>query len=112
MQSKGPQTRCDTLRLVRVLRPSEPDVLVAADERDAFGKSIRSFEEGFRYRFSDDGTLWTSGITLHRPSFTSRRRPAIGHRHPAIVCSILSARIRSEPRRIVCIVLRLPLLFS
>ena len=38
MQSKGPQTRCDTLRLVRVLRPSEPDVLVAADERDAFGK--------------------------------------------------------------------------
>jgi hypothetical protein len=40
MQSKGPQARRDTLRLVRVVRPSEPDVLVAADERDAFGKSI------------------------------------------------------------------------
>ena len=68
MQSKGPQARRDTLRLVRVLRPGEPDVLVAADESDAFGKSIRSFEESFPYRFSDDGTLWTSGITLHRSS--------------------------------------------
>jgi hypothetical protein len=68
MQSKGPQARCDTLRLVRVLRPSEPDVLVAADESHAFGKSIRSFEERCPYRFSDDGTLWPSGITLHRSS--------------------------------------------
>src|SRR5579864_8775110 len=56
MQSKVPQARRDTLRLVRVLRPSEPDVLVAADESDAFGKSIRSFEESLSYRFLDDGT--------------------------------------------------------
>ena len=41
LQSKAPQARRDTLRLVRVLRPSEPDVLVAADESDAFGKSMR-----------------------------------------------------------------------
>jgi hypothetical protein len=72
MQSKGPQARCDTLRPVRVLRPSESDVLVAADESDALGKSIRSFEERFPYRFLDDDTLWTSAIALHRSSFKSR----------------------------------------
>ena len=65
MQPKGPQARRNALGLVRVLRPSETDVLVAADESDAFAKSIRRFEENFRYRFPDDGTLWTSGITLH-----------------------------------------------
>jgi hypothetical protein len=92
MQSKGSQARRDTLRLVRVLSPSEPDVLVAADESGAFGKAIRSFEESFAYRFSDDGTLWASGITLHRSSFTSRRRPGTGDRHPAIVCSNLARK--------------------
>jgi hypothetical protein len=79
MQAKGAQARRDPLRLVRVLRPSEPDVLVAADESDAFGKSIRSFEEGLRYRFLDDGALWTSGITLqslllYKPPTAGRRR--------------------------------------
>ena len=87
MQSKGPQARCDTLRLVRVVRPSEPDVLVAADESDAFGKSIRSFEESFSYRFSDDGTLWTPGITLHASSLNAVRRSGSANRHSAIVCS-------------------------
>src|SRR5689334_20161255 len=57
MQPKSPQARRDTLRPMRILGPSEPDVLVPADEGDAFGKSIRSFEEGRPYRFSDDGTL-------------------------------------------------------
>jgi hypothetical protein len=65
MQSEGPQARRDALRLMRVLRPCEPDVLMAADERDAFGKSICSFEESIAYRFSDDGSLWASGTTLH-----------------------------------------------
>ena len=74
VQSKGPQARCNALRLVRILSPSEPDVLVAADESGALGKSIRSFEESFPYRFSDDGPLWTSGIALHRSSFTSAGR--------------------------------------
>src|SRR5204862_5019544 len=45
VQSKGPQARCNALRLVRILGPSQPDVLVAADESDSFGKSIGSFEE-------------------------------------------------------------------
>jgi len=66
VQSKGPQARCNALRVVRILGPSEPDVLAAADESDASGKSISRFEESFPYRFSDDGTLWTSGMTLHR----------------------------------------------
>jgi hypothetical protein len=73
MQSKRPQTGRDTVRLMRVFRPVEPDSLVAADEGDAIGKSIRSFKESIPYRLSDDNTLWTSGITLHRSSFPRRR---------------------------------------
>jgi hypothetical protein len=113
MQSKGPQARRDPLRLVRILGPSEPDVLVAADESDAFGKSIRSFEESFSYRFPDDGCLWTSGITLHRFSVTKPRtarrwRIAI----QLLYVQILHARIGSELRRISCLVFRLPVLSS
>jgi hypothetical protein len=87
MQSKGSQARCDALRLVCVLGPGEPDVLVAADERDAFGKSICRFEEGLPYRLSDDGAFWTSGITLHPSSLNAGRRRGSANRHPAIVCS-------------------------
>jgi hypothetical protein len=68
MQSERPQAGRDALRLVRVFRPGESDVLVDTDEGGAIGKPIRSFEKSFPYRFSDDSSLWTSGITLHRPS--------------------------------------------
>jgi hypothetical protein len=89
VQSKGSQARCNPLRLVRILSPGEPDVLVAADESDAFGKSIRSFEEDFPYCFSDDGAPWTSGITLHRYSSTG---PALAIATQAIVCSNLARK--------------------
>ena len=72
-QSERPQTGRDALCLVRVFCPGEPDVLVAADEGDAIGKSIRSFEKGLSYRLSDDDTLWTLGITPHRSSFPCLR---------------------------------------
>ena len=65
-QSERPQTGRDALCLVRVFCPGEPDVLVAADEGDAIGKSIRSFKKGLPDRLSDDDTLWTLGITPRR----------------------------------------------
>jgi hypothetical protein len=107
MQSKGPQARRDTLRLVRILRPSEPDVLVAADECDALGKPIRGFEKSLPYRFSDDGTRWTSGITLHRSSFLQAAYGwALAIATPLLYVQILHARIGSELRRLLCVVFR------
>jgi hypothetical protein len=70
-QSERQQASRDALRLVRILSPGESNVLVAADERDAPGKAIRSFEESFSYRLSDDSILRASRITLHRSSFHS-----------------------------------------
>jgi hypothetical protein len=66
MQSKRPQASGDALRLVRVFRPGEPDVLVTTDEGDAIGTSIRRFKKSFPNRFPDYSSLSTSGVTLDR----------------------------------------------
>ena len=75
MQSERPQAGRDALRLMRVFRPGEPDVLVATDEGEAIGKSIRSFKKSFPNRFSDDRTLWTSRVTLASLLLSRPRQP-------------------------------------
>ena len=77
MQSECPQASGHTPGLVCILGPTEAYVLVAADESNAFGESIHSFEESFSDRFSNDLSPWTAGITLHRSSFPFDRNSGL-----------------------------------